>query len=373
MNGVTEAHLDITAAVIRSKSGPFELEALSLQAPCDDEVLVRMHGTGVCHTDLVCRDQFFPVPLPCVFGHEGSGVVTKVGRAVTKVRPGDHVVLSFSSCRRCSSCLEGKPAYCLELYRHNFLGTRADGSSALSKKGLMVHGHFFGQSSFATYAIAQERNTVKVDSDLPLWLLGPLGCGVQTGAGAVMNALRPRCGSSIVVFGAGTVGLSAVMAAHLCGCAPIIAVDPLPARRELACELGATHVIDPRAEDPVVRVRGITGGGALFSLDCTGLPAVVRQAVDCLTLTGICGVMGVSPLGTEVALDLNGILFGRSVRGIIEGDSVPDEFIPRLCRLFRDGQFPFDKLVTSFPFQQIQKAVEASEKGTVVKAVLKFE
>lgn len=373
MSGTAEAYLDVTAAVVRIKSGPFELEAVSLQAPREDEVLVRMHGAGVCHTDLVCRDQFFPVPLPCVFGHEGSGVVVKVGNAVNKVRPGDHVVLSFGSCRRCPNCLEGKPAYCLELYQHNFLGTRADGSSALSKKGAMIHGNFFGQSSFATYAIAQERNTVKVDSGLPLWLLGPLGCGVQTGAGAVMNALRPRGGSSIAVFGAGTVGLSAVMAAHLCGCAPIIAVDPLPARRELARELGATHVIDPRAEDPVAGIRAVTGSGALFSVECTGLPTVVRQAVDCLTLTGVCGVMGVSPLGTEVLLDLNGILFGRSVRGIIEGDSVPDEFIPRLCRLFRDGRFPFDKLVTSFAFDQIQKAVEASEKGTVVKAVLRFE
>jgi aryl-alcohol dehydrogenase len=205
-----------------------------------------------------------------------------------------------------------------------------------------------------------------------VWLLGPLGCGVQTGAGAVLNALRPRAGSSIAVFGVGTVGLSAVMAARLCGCTPIIAVDPLPARRELARELGATHVIDPRAESPVEAIRRITGSGALFSLECTGLPAVVRQAVDSLTLTGVCGVMGVSPLGTEVSLDLNGILFGRAVRGIIEGDSVPDEFIPRLCRLFREGRFPFDRLVTPFAFENIQEAVEASEMGHVVKAILKF-
>lgn len=372
MNAASLEYIDIRAAVVREKSGAFMVEQLSLQEPRDEEVLVRIHGVGVCHTDLVCRDQFFPVPLPCVFGHEGSGIVEKVGAAVTKVQPGDSVVLSFSSCRRCASCLEGKPGYCHELYQQNFLGTRRDGSCGLSQDGTAIHGHFFGQSSFATHALALERNTVKVEADVPLWLLGPLGCGVQTGAGAVLNALRPRAGSSIAVFGAGTVGLSAVMAARLCGCTPIIVVDPLPARRELARELGATHVIDPRAESPVEAIRTITGSGALFSLECTGLPAVVRQAVDSLTLTGVCGVMGVSPLGTEISLDLNGILFGRALRGIIEGDSVPDEFIPRLCRLFQEGRFPFDRLVTPFAFEDIQEAVEASERGSVVKAVLKL-
>jgi len=203
-------------------------------------------------------------------------------------------------------------------------------------------------------------------------LLGPLGCGVQTGAGAVINSLRPQAGTTIAIFGAGTVGLSAVMAAHLCGCSRIIAVDPVAARRELALELGATHVIDPNASDPVEQVRGLGPGGAHYSLECTGLPKVVRQAVDCLTLTGMCGLMGVSRLGTEVSLDMNTILFGRGVRGIIEGDSVPDEFIPRLVELHAQGRFPFDKLVTAFPFDEIQQAVDASEHGRVVKAVLRM-
>lgn len=364
--------MKIQAAVVSKEGGAFEIEPLQLGEPQDDELIVKIAGVGVCHTDLVCRDQYFPVPLPCVFGHEGSGIVEKVGAAVTRVQPGDHVVLSFSSCRTCPSCIAGKPAYCHQLYQYNFLGTRADGSTALSRDGKNVHGHFFAQSSFGTYAIASERNTVKVDKNAPLWLLGPLGCGVQTGAGAVINSLQPKAGTTIAIFGAGTVGLSAVMAARLCGCAAIIAVDPVSSRRQLALELGATHAVDPMADDPVKTIQSLTQNGVNYSLECTGLPAVVRQAVDALTLTGMCGLMGVSKLGTEVRLDMNSILFGRGVRGIIEGDSVPQEFIPRLIELYSQGRFPFDKLVTAFEFGRIQDAVEASETGKVVKAVLKM-
>ena len=364
--------MKIDAAVVSKEGGAFEIEPLLLGEPQPDEIVVRIAGVGVCHTDLVCRDQYFPVPLPCVFGHEGSGIVEKIGASVTRVQPGDHVVLSFSSCQVCANCIAGKPAYCHQLYQHNFLGTRTDGSSALSRDGKTVHGHFFSQSSFGTYAIASQRNTVKVDPQVPLWLLGPLGCGVQTGAGAVINSLQPKAGTSIAVFGAGTVGLSAIMAARLCGCATIVAVDPVEARRQLALELGATHVIDPGSADPVARIQALTGTGVNFSLECTGLPAVARQAVDSLTLTGVCGVIGVSRLGTELKLDMNGILFGRTVRGIIEGDSVAQEFIPRLIDLYRQGRFPFDKLVTAFEFGRIQAAVEASEQGKVVKAVLRM-
>lgn len=364
--------MKIEAAVVREEGGAFEIESLQLGEPRPDEIVVKIAGVGVCHTDLVCRDQYFPVPLPCVFGHEGSGVVEQVGAAVTSVEPGDHVVLSYSSCLECPSCIAGQSAYCHQLYQHNFLGTRPDGSSALSANGAVVHGHFFAQSSFGTHAIARERNTVKVSKDAPLWLLGPLGCGVQTGAGAVINSLAPKAGSTIAVFGAGTVGLSAVMAARLGGCATIIAVDPLASRRELAMELGATHTIDPTAEDPVKAIQALTPGGVQYSLECTGLPAVVRQAVESLTLTGVCGVMGVSRLGTVMELDMNSILFGRSVRGIIEGDSIPQEFIPRLIDLYLQGRFPFDKLIEAYDFKQIQQAVAASERGEVIKAVLRM-
>jgi aryl-alcohol dehydrogenase len=362
--------MKIQAAVVREQSGPFDVSELDLAEPKDDEVLVKIVGVGICHTDLVCRDQYFPVPLPCVFGHEGSGIIEKVGRQVVGFEKGDHVAVSYKTCGSCEPCLQGQIGYCHGFYEHNFNGTRPDGSSALSENGETVHGHFFAQSSFASHALCHASNLVKVDHSLPLELLGPLGCGIQTGAGAVMNALKPQAGTSIAIFGAGTVGLSAVMAAHIVGCGAIIAIDLKDDRLATATELGATHTINASDNDVVAKIHEITGSGTHFSLECTGIPQVARQAVDCLTLTGICGVLGVSPAGTEFSLDMNAVLFGRSVRGIIEGDSVPQVFIPRLIDLYKQGRFPFDKLISTYSFADINQAVEDVESGKVIKPVL---
>lgn len=363
---------ETNAAVVREKGGAFAIETIQLEEPRDNEVLVRIVGVGMCHTDLVVRDQYFPTPLPAVLGHEGSGIVERIGRAVTKVAPGDHVVLSYASCGVCANCQRGLYGYCPDLYGRNFSGGRPDGSSPCSDAhGERVSAYFFAQSSFAEHAIATERNVVKIRDDVPIELMGPLGCGIQTGAGAVLNALKPEGGSSIAIFGAGSVGLAAVMAARVAGCATIIAVDLNENRLNVARELGATHTIDAGGGDVIAAIQAVTGGdGVQYSLECTGLPAVVRQAVDCLRLTGICGIIGVAPLGTEISLDMNGMLFGRTVRGIIEGDSIPDIFIPRLIELWRQGRFPFDKLVRFFPMSEIELAARASEKGEVLKAIL---
>jgi aryl-alcohol dehydrogenase len=362
----------IQAAVVRQKGGPFLVEPITLDDPRENEVLIRIAGVGLCHTDLVVRDQYFPTPLPAVLGHEGAGIVEKVGARVTKVAEGDAVVLSFASCGVCANCQSGRYGYCPDLYGRNFSGGRPDGSSpCCDAHGARVSGYFFAQSSFGEYAIATERNVVKIPNDVPLEIMGPLGCGVQTGAGAVMNALRPAAGSSIAIFGAGSVGLSAVMAAKVVGCATIIAVDLNDKRLALARELGATHAVNPGSDKVAAAIADITGGeGVQYSLECTGLPAVVRQAVDCLRLTGTCGVIGVAPLGTEVMLDMNGILFGRTVRGIIEGDSIPDVFIPQLVELWKQGRFPFDRLIQRFALSDIERAAHASERGEVLKAVL---
>jgi len=363
--------MKITAAIVEEQGGEFGIGELEMSPPQSEEVVVKIEGCGICHTDIVCRDQYFPVPLPCVFGHEGSGVVEAVGENVTKVQPGDHVVLTYKSCGKCVNCLKGMPAYCLALYEQNFTGCRPDGTTALQRGDDHVHGHFFQQSSFGTYAIAHQQNTVKVSKTAPLELLGPLGCGIQTGAGAVINNLRPIAGESIAIFGAGSVGLSAVMAAKIVGCGKIIAIDLNESRLKLAQELGATHVINGKEEGVVEKIVEMTGGGVNYSLECTGVPQVLRNAVDCLILTGTCGVIGVAPLGTEVSLDINGLLFGRAVRGIIEGDSDRDIFIPRLVELYEAGQFPFDKLVKYYPLTDIQQAVEDTENGHVLKAIVK--
>jgi aryl-alcohol dehydrogenase len=311
------------------------------------------------------------VPLPAVFGHEGAGIVERVGARVRKVSPGDHVVITFVSCGTCKACLQGAPTYCATLYDLNFSGFRSDGSSGMHTANGPIHGHFFGQSSFATHALAYERNVVKVPDDAPLELLGPLGCGIQTGAGAVLNGLHPRAGTSIAVFGVGSVGMSSLMAARVAGCTTIIAVDLKPGRLALARDLGATHTIDPAAADSVEAIRDLTGGGVDFSLETTASPKVFRAAVDCLALRGVCGLIGAAALGTEVTLDMNTVLFGRTVRGVIEGDSVPDIFIPQLVELHRQGRFPLDRLVTEFPLSEINEAAEASLSGAALKPVLR--
>src|SRR5215217_1433415 len=367
--------MEIIAAVVREEAQPFSVEELELEEPRAGEVLVRVVATGVCHTDLIVRDQWYPVPLPVVLGHEGAGVVEQVGEGVTKVQPGDHVVLTFNSCGECASCAGGKPAYCLDFFGRNFGGTRPDGSTGISQDGEALHGNFFGQSSFASYALASERSMVKVPEDAPLELLGPLGCGIQTGAGGVFNALHPEAGTSIVVFGTGAVGMSAIMAAEVAGCTTVIGIDTKPNRLELARELGATHTINAdETDDMVGEIGEITGGGVDYTLETTAVPEVFSQAVNALAPLGACGLIGAAPLGTEASLDMNDILIpGKSVRGIVEGDSVPDVFIPRLIELHDQGRFPFDRLIEFYELKEINRAAEASEEGSVLKPVLRME
>jgi aryl-alcohol dehydrogenase len=360
----------ITAAVTASKGAPFELTELELGLLREDEVLVRVAAAGICHTDLICRDQWYPVPLPAVLGHEGAGVIEAVGAAVTKVARGDRVGMSFDFCGNCPSCRVGKPSYCHSFFEHNFASSRPeDESSALGD----VHAHFFGQSCFATHSVASERNVVKIESEIPLEIAAPFGCGIQTGAGAVLNSLAAPAGSTLAVFGTGSVGIAAILGGVIAGCTTIIGVDVQPGRLALARELGATHVIDARETDALEKIRAITGSGVEFSLETTGLPSVLRQAVDCLAPRGTAGVIGAPAIGTEVSLDVTTILSGgRVVRGIVEGDSVPDEFLPHLIRLWEQGRFPVERLMTFYDFDEIERAAHDAESGATIKAVLRM-
>lgn len=364
---------EITAAVVR-EPGTFTLETLYLDDSRDDEILIRIVAVGLCHTDLVVRDQIYPVPLPIVLGHEGAGIVEAVGSAVTTVAPGDHVAVSFLPCSHCRPCLDGSPASCANFNDMNFAGQRSDASHAITDRdGQPLNDRFFGQSSFATHAIVHESNTVKVRDDTPLELLGPLGCGIQTGAGTVLRALRVHAGSSFAVTGAGAVGLSAVMAAHVTGATTIIAVDVVPARLELARELGATHVINGAETDAVDQIRRITGSGVDYALDTTGLPALIRQAVDGLRQRGTAAILGASR--PDALLDIPANTFMQScktIMGVVEGDSVPDVFIPQLLDLHAQGRFPFDRLATFYDFDQINQAAADAESGRVIKPILRM-
>ena len=209
--------MQITAAVARAKNAPLSLEEVSLAEPRADEVLVRLVAAGICHTDISMRDHIiYPVPHPVVLGHEGAGIVERIGAGVTRLAAGDPVILTSASCGHCPSCNSGLPIYCYEFNDRNFTGTRIDGSSPLSKGGEIIH-YYQGQSSFATHAVIRERSVVKVPKEAPLEMLAPLGCGIMTGAGAVINSLGVGIDNSVAVFGTGSVGLSAIMAAKLVG------------------------------------------------------------------------------------------------------------------------------------------------------------
>lgn len=363
-----------TAAVVPAKGAPFTLTDVTLDAPRPDEVVVRMVAAGLCHTDLSVRAGVLPSQFPVVLGHEGAGVVEEVGSAVTSVAPGDHVLLSFTSCGRCRNCVDGHPAYCDTWLPRNLLGgTRADGSATVRADAGPVSAHFFGQSSFSTYALADERSLVKVPVDAPLDLLAPLGCGIQTGAGAVLNVLRPEPGSTLAVFGAGSVGLSAVMAAALRGLARVVVVDVVPERLDLARELGATDTVDARAGDVAAALRELTGGaGVDYTVEASGNLAALSAAIDALALRGTCAVVGAPAMGSTVAVDVNALLGGKRLVGVTEGDANPPRFIPVLADLVMQGRFPLDRLVHRFPFADIEKAAESTHRAEVVKPVLTF-
>ncbi|WP_245627767.1 NAD(P)-dependent alcohol dehydrogenase [Actinomadura oligospora] len=358
------------AAVLRAHDAPFVVEPVELSEPGPGEVLVRIAGVGLCHTDLLGRVPGDRVPKPVVLGHEGAGVVEAVGPGEGGgLAVGDHVVLSYDSCGLCANCRDGRPGYCARMARLNMAAVVPDGRPrAFDQAGSPVHNRWFGQSSFATHAIATVRNAVKVDPEAPIELLGPLGCGVQTGAGSVLLALSVRPGEALAVFGAGAVGLSAVMAARLVGADPIVAVDLHPSRRDLALELGATHALDGADPDLAGRLRALVPDGFHHALDTTARPDVVATAVAALRTTGTCGLVGVG--GEDYRLDSTLMLMGRTVRGIIEGDAVPQTFVPRMLDLWRRGLLPFDRLIQTYPLADIARAEADATSGTTVKPVL---
>ncbi len=363
----------IRAAVCYGAQSPFTIEEATLGAPRAGEVLVRIVGAGICHTDMAARDQQVPVPLPMVLGHEGSGVVEAVGPGVTEVAPGDAVILTFASCGTCPNCSDDAPAYCYQFGLYNFSGMRPDGSKAVTSPAGVLHSHFFGQSSFATHALASERNVVKVPASaahVPLALLGPLGCGLQTGAGAVLNSMAVKAGRALLVIGAGAVGLSAVMAGKIAGATPIIAVDLHENRLDLARELGATHTVQGGG-DLVAALRDICPDGLNYAFDTTGIAALIELAFGLLAPRGILGLVGASD--HEAMLHFNELSLmggGKRVMGILEGDSDPKVFIPQLIEHHIAGRFPFEKLVETFAFEDINAAFACGESGRVIKPVL---
>ncbi|MET3803051.1 aryl-alcohol dehydrogenase [Nakamurella sp. UYEF19] len=365
--------MKIMAAVIEEQDGPWEIRDLVLDDPGQGEVVVQVVATGICHTDGLARHGDLPFPLPGVLGHEGAGIVVAIGPGVDDVDPGDRVVIGWPFCGLCAHCTSGQPRYCLRLGEQLVGGGRPGGATALHRPtGQPISSHFFGQSSFASHCITTAKALVKVPEHLPLELMGPLACGVSTGAGAVFNTARPGPGSSVVVFGAGTVGLSAIMAARLSPATRIIAVDRHPSRLALARDLGATDVIGAGEDDVVGTIVGLCGGPADFALECTGVVSVVRQAADCVGMLGTCILIGGAPAGAEFKLDHLSTLWGKKIVGVLGGGGQSGSSIGTIMRLFDQGRFPFDRLVEYFDFVDIAAAIDASYAGGAIKPILRF-
>ncbi len=366
--------MDITAVVLDHPGAPLALRTLQMEDPRPDEMRVRVVATGLCHTDISMLQRPFPIDQPIVLGHEGAGVVEATGSAVRDFQPGDRVLLSYNHCQTCPSCTAHAPSYCHDFFGRNFLGLRPDGSAALSHGPRPVRHHFFGQSSFASHCLVTPANAVHVpdhvDDDL-FRMLGPMGCGLQTGAGAMLNVLRPRPGQSVVVMGSGAVGMAAIMAARAMGVTTVVAVDRVSSRLELALGIGATHALKADTPELVAQIRQICGGGAQVSLDTTAHPDVLRMALDVLGPLGRCGFVGGAAAGTALSVDVRDMmLHGKTLRGIVEGDANARDFIPQLLRLHASGLFPFERLVRFYPLAEIQRAIDDSLSGVTLKPIL---
>ncbi len=352
----------MTGTVARVVAAPGEAPSpleIQIPAPTGNQVLVRIHAVGVCHTDLTLAAQWPEQGLPVILGHEGAGVVEALGPDARGLAVGDRVSLTFDSCGTCEFCAAGTPGYCEQSITRNYLGLPGIRSGETA-----VTGGFFGQSSFAGLALATDRNTVPI-GDLPFALAAPLGCSVQTGVGTVTRALKVEPGQSVVVFGTGAVGLAAIMGAKLAGATTIVAVDPREDRRALALDLGATHAVEagPQAAQQVIEA---TGGGAHAAVDTTARADVLGQAVLALRPRGALAVVGLGAPSAELPVML---IMARGLRviGVIEGDSEPSTFLPELAAAAAAGRLPVDRLVTTFA--DFDEAWAAAREGTAVKPV----
>ncbi|KAL2167286.1 hypothetical protein VTG60DRAFT_1445 [Thermothelomyces hinnuleus] len=386
-----------TALVAPELNGKFEIREVYLDDIRPDEVLVEIHASGLCHTDLSFATGVLPGEPNAVLGHEGAGIVLATGTDVTHVRPGDKVLLSFSHCEACGPCTSGHPAYCHSFNARNMGGRRPDGTPSMfacvpgdddekrmkkkndegakPAKGAGIFSSFFGQSSFARHALAHRSTVVRVPPETDLALCAPLGCGMQTGAGAVLNSLGVRPGSSVAVFGVGSVGMAAVMAAaRIAGAATVVAVDLLESRLALARRLGATHAILGSDPDVVARIREICPPlGVDYAVDCTGVPAVIRTMIDCLGTRGRGVTVGAPGFGKCVSVDvMEHLTYGKEYVGCVEGDSLPAKFIPYLMEVHAKGQFPMEEFISYYDFKDYEKAIEDTHSGKVIKAVLRW-
>jgi Zn-dependent alcohol dehydrogenase len=359
------------AAICYEPNAPLKVEEVTLDEPQANEVLVKLVATGICHSDLHFMKGEMPQPMPVVMGHEGAGIVEKVGAGVTTLQPGDHVIFMVSfSCGKCRFCVEGRPTRCVENLPIMSMATLPGGGKRLRKGDQELH-HLFGLACFAEYAVVHERSAVKIRDDAPFEVICLLGCGVSSGLGAAINTAGVRPSESVVIYGCGGVGLSAVMGSKLAGAGMLIAVDTLDRKLEKAKELGADYVINASQEDAMAKVLELTAGGADHALECIGNVNVMAQAFGSIHSGGKFIVVGMAPLGTTLNIATYEFLLGKTIIGCVQGDIKASVDIPTYVDLYMDGKLPIDKLITeSYSLDDINVAFAALEKGEIIRSVV---
>jgi NDMA-dependent alcohol dehydrogenase len=361
------------AAVLYEVKQPLRVEEVDLDGPHDGEVLVRIGAAGVCHSDYHFMNGDLNVGLPCVLGHEGAGVVEEVGRGVTAVVPGDHVVLVFRpNCGHCEFCSQGRPALCWMAAQIRNTGRLLDGTSRLSRGGSEIK-HFLGVSCFAERTVVPEQGLVPIPKDVPFEVAALVGCAVMTGVGAVMNTARVNAGASVLVIGVGGVGLNCVMGAALVGAHPIIVADVVDSKLETAMDFGATHAVNARTQDLVESVRELTRGeGVDFSFEAIGNPKTMTQAYQSLRRGGVATAVGIVPLGSEMTVSAGDLVYmEKTLKGSYYGSTRPQADMPRLLQLYKAGKLPVDRLISRrYRLEQVNEAYDALLAGEVARSVL---
>jgi alcohol dehydrogenase len=371
--------LKITGAVLHElglprpygTSAPVQLQELELAPPQIGEILVRIAAAGLCHSDLSVVDGNRPRPLPMALGHEAAGEVVEIGPGVEDIAVGDHVVLVYvASCGSCEFCSSGQPALCSRAAASNAAGTLLRGGRRLTDaKGEPVQ-HHLGLSAFSDYAVVDRRSVVAIDQDIPFDVASMFGCALLTGFGAVAHTAGVKPGESVVIFGLGGVGMAAVMAAVASGANPIIAVDPIAEKRELALSLGATHVSHP--DEALALVRSVTAGGARWAFEVVGSAAVMQAAFEATGRGGTTVAVGLPKPGTELVLPaLTVVAESRSLLGSYMGSAQPQRDIPTMIGLWRAGKLPVERLKSGeFGVAEINTALEGLAAGSALRQVL---
>ncbi len=372
--------MKIQAAVLRqfdaeqpfAESKPISIEEVTLDPPGPNEVLVKIGGAGLCHSDLSVMNGSRPRPEPLVLGHEGAGQVVEIGSAITDVAVGDHIVFQFSpSCGRCRRCMEGRPQVCE-------IGAKAKAAGDMMSGGRRIkdaHGnsiaHHTGVSCFAEYAVADRGSVVVIDKDLPLHEAALFGCAVMTGVGAVINTARILPGDTVAIIGLGGVGLNGVLGAKLGGAETIIAVDIADDKLGLARQMGATHTVNASDADHVEQVRDLTNGGVDFAIDLAGAIPAMKTAYAITRYGGTVVTAGLSPSTAEFSfIQSNLVAEEKAIKGSYMGSCVPVRDIPRFISLYRQGRLPVDRLISrQVGLDDLNEGFDRLQRGETIRQI----